>query len=134
MKRSAVAMGIAGVAFVVLSMQAFAQQGSLSFTVQNDTAQWVEASCWGRPVHVVQPDTTRSGILCDPNFNRFQVTLNHQGTVYGETFSHACEDVMKITVEEDVEETVTLPGSVTKTGEDVTVTVTHAFGFTDSCE
>ena len=65
--------------------------------------------------------------------NRIHVSLTSDDITYGETFDHDCADVKKITVEEDAEDSYTIDGSLTTTGEDVTVTTTLEFAFTDYC-
>ena len=133
--RALLALGIVGAGYVALSKSTFAQDKT--FTVQNDTGQFVQAICLppGPPWVVrADPDSMQSGIICAPS-NRIQVRLHDDdNNPYWEDFSHDCANVKKITVEEDVEETFTIPGSVTTTGEDVTTTITHEFGFSGSCE
>ena len=137
MKQFFTAVGIAGAALVVLWTETFAQAGT--FTVQNDTEQFVRAICQPsaggtKPAYLVSPGQTRSGISCPPSNNNIQVSLRDDNdNPYWENFSHNCDNVMKITVEEDVQETVTIDGSVTTSGEDETVTIEHEYGFTDSC-
>ena len=140
MRLTAIVMGIAGATLFVSSTQTFASQETQqeTFTVQNDTTQWVRTHCFGSgPAFVVQPDQTKSGISCanSGDSNRIHVSLTSDGITYGETFDHDCADVKKITVEEDVEgDPYTIDGSLTTTGEDVTVTPILEFAFTDSCE